>query len=54
MEKVKVRNLKTAVVKEVEKAIASDYIGTKEWELVKEDKVIKKDFVEMTRKSFDK
>ena len=35
MEKVKIKNLKTKVEKEVEKMFASDYLGTKEWELVK-------------------
>lgn len=37
MEKVKIKNKKTKVVKEVSKTIASDYLGTNEWELVKED-----------------
>lgn len=43
MAKVKVQNIKTGVVKEVEKAIASDYIGTKEWKLVtKEERFVVK------------
>ena len=37
MEKVKVRNLKTKVEKKVEKTFASDYLGTKEWELAKKE-----------------
>ena len=38
MEKVKVKNVKTGVVKEVDKAIAGDYIGTKNWEIVTNEK----------------
>lgn len=38
MDKVKVVNKKTKVVKEVEKSIASDYIGTGEWDLLKKEK----------------
>jgi hypothetical protein len=37
MEKVKVINKKTKVTKIVEKKFASDYLGTKEWELAKEE-----------------
>lgn len=37
MEKVKIINIKTNVVKEVEKMFASDYLGTKEWQLVKKE-----------------
>lgn len=33
MEKVKVKNLKTGVVKEVNKNVASDFLGTKNWEV---------------------
>lgn len=36
MEKVKVKNKKTGVVKEVKKAVASDFLGTKEWEMAKD------------------
>ena len=36
MVKVKIENIKTKVVKEVEKAIASDYLGTGTWKLVEE------------------
>lgn len=39
MNKVKVRNKKTGVIKEVEKAMASDFIGTGEFELVENKKV---------------
>lgn len=38
MVKVKIENVKTKVVKEVEKAIASDYLGTGAWKLVEEKK----------------
>lgn len=31
MEKIKIINIKSNIVKEVSKTIASDYIGTKEW-----------------------
>ena len=37
MEKVKVINKKTKVTKIVEKKFASDYLGTKVWELAKEE-----------------
>lgn len=33
MEKVKVKNKKTGIVKEVNKNVASDFLGTKEWEI---------------------
>ena len=33
MEKVKVKNLKTGIVKEVNKSVAGDFLGTKEWEI---------------------
>ena len=40
MEKVKVKNKKTGVIKEVKKAVASDFLGTKEWEMAKDkDKI---------------
>lgn len=48
MEKVKIRNIKTNVEKEVIKEIASDFVGTKEWEIVKEDEIKK----EVKPKSF--
>lgn len=38
MEKIKVRNIKNGVEKEVEKAFATDYLGTKEWEIAKVEK----------------
>lgn len=34
MDKVKIMNINTGVVKEVSKAIASDFVGTKEWKIV--------------------
>lgn len=37
MEKIKLKNIKTKVEKEVVKMFASDYLGTKEWELVKKE-----------------
>lgn len=43
MAKVKIKHTKTGVVKEVSKAIASDFIGTKEWEFVVETKGLDKD-----------
>lgn len=33
MEKVKVKNKKTGIVKEVNKSVAGDFLGTKEWEI---------------------
>lgn len=52
MEKVKVKNVKTGVVKEIDKSIAGDYLGMKDWKLataereekyvVKEDKILEK------------
>ena len=33
MEKVIVKNKKTGVVKKVNKSVASDFLGTKEWEI---------------------
>lgn len=38
MDNVKVQNKKTKVVKEVSKKIASDYLGTKDWEMFEEKK----------------
>lgn len=36
MEKVKVKNVKTGVVKTIDKAIAGDYVGMKDWTLIAE------------------
>ena len=33
MEKIIVRNIKTGVEKEIDKFIAADFLGTKEWEI---------------------
>ncbi len=51
MSKVKIKSIKTGAIKEVEKIIATDYIGTKEFVLLdetedkqKEVKVEKPDF----------
>ncbi len=41
MDKVKVINIKTGAIKEVKKSLASDYIGTQEWELYKVKEVKK-------------
>lgn len=38
MAKVKIENIKTKIVKIVEKNIASDYLGTGNWKLVEEKK----------------
>lgn len=38
MEKVKVKNIKTGVVKIVDKAIAGDYLGMKDWKLATAEK----------------
>lgn len=35
---VKIKNIKNGVIKEVADNIASDFIGTKEWELLVENK----------------
>lgn len=37
MEKVKLVNKKTKIVKEINKIFASDYLGTKEWEIAKKE-----------------
>ena len=52
MEKVKVKNVTTGVVNEIDKAIAGDYLEMKDWKLathereakqgVKEDKILEK------------
>lgn len=36
MEKVKVKDIKTGAIKEVNKSLASDYVGTGRFELYKE------------------
>ena len=46
MAKVKVVNKKTKVVKEVEKSIASDYVGTGEWELERKAKPVSSNILE--------
>ena len=38
MAKVKIRNIETGAVKEVEKSLASDFIGTKKFVLCEEKK----------------
>lgn len=46
MEKVKIKNVKTGAIEEVKKTLASDYVGTGRFELVKEEekKQTKPDF----------
>ena len=40
--KVKIKDIKTGIIYEVKKSLASDYIGTGDFELVKDEKVEKK------------
>lgn len=40
--KVKIKDIKTGVIYEVKKSLASDYIGTGDFELVKDEKDEKK------------
>ena len=49
MEKVKVKDIRTGVVKEVKKSLAGDYVGTGNFEIVNE-----KEKVEIERPSFSK
>ena len=53
MAKVKIKNIKTGAVKEVEKSLASDFIGTKKFVLY-EEKKSKLPFVEEVKKPFSK
>ena len=55
MSKVKIKNIKTGVIKEVEKSLAGDYVGTGKFELVNEKKTnfIKSSFIE-TKESKEK
>lgn len=48
METVKIKDVRNGVVKEVKKSLASDYIGTGRFTLVKEEKVKPSKFT-MTR-----
>lgn len=41
--KVKVKDKRTGTIYEVKKALATDYIGTGDFELVKDDKEVKTD-----------
>ena len=41
MEKVKIKDIKTGAVKEVNKSLAGDYVGTGKFELAKEKEVKK-------------
>ena len=38
MEIVKIKNIKTGIIKNVDKKIAGDFLGTKEWSVFKEEK----------------
>lgn len=52
--KVKVKNIKTGVIKEVSKSLAGDYVGTGEFELYQEKKVEEtkpKSFVNESKKN---
>lgn len=51
MARVKVKDIKTGAVKEVEKSLASDFIGTGKFKLYEEKKE-KTPFVEETKKPF--
>lgn len=51
MAKVKIQDIKTGAVKEVEKSLASDFIGTKKFVLY-EEKKSKTPFVEEAKKPF--
>lgn len=55
MSKVKIKNIKTGAIKEVEKSLAGDFIGTRRFELVEEKKSIfsKPSFIE-TKESKEK
>ena len=53
MAKVKIKDIKTGAVKEVEKSLASDFIGTGKFELY-EEKKSKLPFVEESKKPFMK
>ena len=53
MAKVKIKNIQTGAVKEVEKSLASDFIGTKKFVLY-EEKKSKLPFVEEAKKPFSK
>ena len=48
MDKVKIRDIKTGVIKEVNKSLAGDFIGTKKFVIVDEKKEVSmpKSFVE--------
>lgn len=44
MEKVKIKDIKTGVIKEVKKSLASDYVGTGKFTLVNEKEEKKTSF----------
>ena len=52
MAKVKIKNIKTGAVKEVEKSLASDFIGTQKFELFQEHKQRKPFITEEQKKIF--
>ena len=55
MSKVKIKNIKTGAIKEVEKSLAGDFIGTGKFVLVEEKKstILKPSFIE-TKESKEK
>lgn len=50
MAKVKIKNIITGAIKEVEKSIASDFVGTKKFVILEENKKVEKPFVEKEAK----
>lgn len=54
MAKVKIKDVKTGVVKEVEKSLASDFIGTKKFVIFEEEKKqVKNEEVTTFKPKFD-
>lgn len=51
MDKVKIKDIKTGAIKEVKKSLASDFIGTKKFELY-DEKEKKSSFNRETNKTF--
>lgn len=49
MEKIKIKDIKTGAVKEVNKSLAGDYVGTGKFEVLKE-----KEKIEFERPTFSK
>lgn len=51
MNKVKIKDVKTGVVKEVEQSLASDYVGTGKFEIYSETKEV---IIEKPKMTFEK